>query len=123
VDDDVLDTIIERVVEVAEPERIILFGSSARGDMGSHSDFDLLVVKEDGDFSRGHLVEEIYMNLIGVGEAVDVLIATPEELEEYRDSHSLIISPALEDGREVYHARRNPASSGRSEGLAGSSAQ
>jgi predicted nucleotidyltransferase len=112
VDDEVLDTIIERVVEVADPERIVLFGSAARGDMGPHSDFDLLVVKEDGDVSRGHLVEEIYMNLIGVGEAVDVLIATPEELEEYRDSHSLIISPALEDGREVYHARRKPASPG-----------
>jgi predicted nucleotidyltransferase len=112
VEETVLDTIIERVVEVAEPERIILFGSAARGDMGPHSDVDLLVVKEDGDFSRGHLVEEIYMNLIGVGKAVDVLIATPEELEEYRDSHSLIISPALKEGREVYHAKRQPASSG-----------
>lgn len=112
VDDDVLDTIIERVVEVAEPERIILFGSAARGDMGPHSDFDLLVVKDLGEASRGHLVEEIYMNLIGVGQPVDVLIVTPEELEEYRDSHSLIISPALKDGREVYHAQRKPASPG-----------
>ncbi len=39
----VLDTVIERIVEVADPERMILFGSAARGEMGPHSDFDLLV--------------------------------------------------------------------------------
>jgi predicted nucleotidyltransferase len=107
----VLDTIIERIVEVADPERIILFGSGARGEMGPHSDLDLLVVKETGERSRGRLVEEIYMNLIGVGQAVDVIIVSPEEVEEYRDSHSLIISPALEEGWEVYHATQKAASS------------
>jgi predicted nucleotidyltransferase len=107
----VLDTVIERIVEVADPERILLFGSGARGEMGPHSDFDLLVVKEEGDVSRRDLVGEIYMNLIGVGQAVDVIIVTPEEVEEYHDSHSLIISPALKEGREVYHAERRKASS------------
>ncbi|MFB6099154.1 MAG: nucleotidyltransferase domain-containing protein [Salinibacter sp.] len=102
----VLDTIIERIVEVADPERILLFGSAARNETGPHSDFDLLVVKEEGEYSRGRLVEEIYMNLIGVGQAVDVIVVTPEEVEEYRDSHSLVISPALNEGREVYHAER-----------------
>lgn len=101
----VLDTIIERIVEVADPERIILFGSAARGEAGPHSDLDLLVVKE-GDFDRRKLVGDIYMNLIGVGQAVDVVIVTPEEVEEYGDSHALVISPALTDGREVYHAER-----------------
>ena len=43
----VLDTVIERIVEVADPERILLFGSGARGEMGPHSDFDLLVVKSN----------------------------------------------------------------------------
>ena len=108
---DVLDTIIERIVEVADPERIILFGSAVRDEMGPHSDFDLLVVKEDNSFSRGHLAEEIYMNLFGVGAAVDVIVVSPEELEEYRDSHALIISPALSEGREVYNAERKKTSS------------
>jgi predicted nucleotidyltransferase len=107
----VLNTIIERIVEVADPERIILFGSAARDEMGPHSDFDLLVVREEGEVSRGHLVEEIYMNLIGVGQAVDVIVVTPEEVEEYRESHSLIISPALNEGREVYHAEREATAS------------
>jgi predicted nucleotidyltransferase len=108
----VLDTIIERIVEVADPERIILFGSAAHGEMGPHSDLDLLVVKETGERSRGHLVEEIYMNLIGVGQAVDAIVVSPEEIEEYRDSHSLVISPALDEGQEVYRATREAASSG-----------
>lgn len=92
-------------MEVADPERILLFGSAARGEASPHSDLDLLVVKE-GNFDRGGLVEEIYMNLIGVGQAVDVIIVTPEEIEEFKDSHALIIEPALRDGREVYHAER-----------------
>lgn len=108
----VLDTIIERIVEVADPERIILFGSAAHGEMGPHSDLDLLVVRKVEGRSRGHLVEEIYMNLIGVGQAVDVIVVSPEEIEEYRDSHSLVISPALDEGQEVYRATREAASSG-----------
>ena len=41
----VLDDVVQRVVAVAQPERIVLFGSAARGEMGRHSDVDLLVVK------------------------------------------------------------------------------
>ena len=41
----ILDGIIRRIVKVAEPERINLFGSAARGEMNRHSDVDLLVVK------------------------------------------------------------------------------
>jgi predicted nucleotidyltransferase len=40
----VLEGIVRRIVEVAQPEKIILFGSAARGDMGPHSDVDLLVI-------------------------------------------------------------------------------
>lgn len=110
-EDPVLDTIIERIVEVADPERILLFGSAARGERGPHSDFDLLVVKEGVEKTRGRLVEEIYMNLIGVGHPVDVVVATPGEVEKYRNSHALVISPAVNEGQEVYRAEGTEASS------------
>ena len=42
----ILQNIIQRIVEVAHPERIIMFGSAARGEMGPHSDIDLLVIKK-----------------------------------------------------------------------------
>lgn len=48
VSQEVLEKIIQRIVEVAQPERIILFGSAARGQMVPHSDVDLLVVKSGG---------------------------------------------------------------------------
>ncbi len=58
----VLDEIIRRVVKVARPVRIILFGSAARGEIGPNSDVDLLVVKK-GRFDRSRLVGDIYRNL------------------------------------------------------------
>ncbi|MFQ5853413.1 MAG: nucleotidyltransferase domain-containing protein [Candidatus Binatia bacterium] len=99
----VLDEIIRRVVKVVRPERIILFGSAARGEIGPNSDVDLLVVKK-GRFDRSRLVGDIYRNLHGVGQAVDVVVVTPEEVERYRHTHCLVVKPALREGREVYHA-------------------
>lgn len=98
-----LEEIIRRVIQVAQPERIILFGSAAKGKMGPHSDVDLLVIKK-GEFHQGRLTGEIYMNLHGVGQAVDVIIVTPEQVEKYRNNHYLVIAPALREGKEVYHA-------------------
>ena len=98
-----LREIVRRIVEVAHPEKIILFGSAARGEMGPNSDVDLLVVKS-GEFNQSRLIGDVYMNLHGVGQAVDVIIATPEQVERYRNTHCLIIAPALLEGKEIYHA-------------------
>jgi predicted nucleotidyltransferase len=49
VDQKTLDDIIRRIVEVAHPEKIILFGSAARGEMGPNSDVDLLIIKRGAD--------------------------------------------------------------------------
>ena len=95
------DLIIRRIVEVAKPDRIILFGSAARGRMGPNSDVDLLAIK-GGNFHRRRLTEEIYMNLFGVGAAVDVVVVTPEDVERYCDSFALVICPALREGKVVY---------------------
>lgn len=98
----VLAEVIRRIVEVAQPEQIILFGSAARGDMNRHSDVDLLIVKEGAH--RRHLTGRIYENLYGVGAAVDVVVVTPADVERYKDSHALIIKPALQEGKVVYEA-------------------
>ena len=103
IDDETLREIVRRIVEVADPDRIILFGSAARGQMGPSSDVDLLVVKS-GKFNAGELTGKIYVNMIGVGQAVDVIMATPEQLERYRHTHCLIFAPALAEGTEVYCA-------------------
>jgi predicted nucleotidyltransferase len=51
--------VIRRVVEAAQPDKIVLFGSAARGAMGPHSDLDLLVIK-GGKFDRRRLTTAIY---------------------------------------------------------------
>ena len=101
-DQAVLDEIVRRIVAVAQPEKILLFGSAARGEMGRHSDVDLLVVKDGAD--RRRTATMIYRRLHGVGAAVDVTVVTPDDVARYRDSHALIIKPALHDGRVVYDA-------------------
>ena len=95
-----LDEIIQRIVEVATPEKIILFGSASRGEMGPNSDVDLLVVKSG--VHRRQLTQAIYMNLFGVGQAVDVIVVTPEDIERYKNSFALVIEPALREGKVVY---------------------
>jgi predicted nucleotidyltransferase len=102
VDQKTLDDIIQRIVEVAQPEKIILFGSAARGEMGPNSDVDLLVIKSGAH--RLDLTGHIYRNMHGVGEAVDVIVVTPEDVERYRDSQALVIAPALREGKVVYVA-------------------
>ena len=101
VSQEVLNEIIRRIIEVAQPEKIILFGSAVRGEMGPNSDLDLLVIKADVAH-RGRLTEAIYMNLIGVGQAVDVIVVTPEDVERYRNIFGLVIEPALKEGRIIY---------------------
>lgn len=103
VDQAVLDEIIRRIVEVAQPEKIIMFGSAARGEMGPNSDIDLLVIKSNVAH-RGRLAGDIYMNLFGTGQAVDVIIATPEDIERYGDSIGLVYRPALQEGKVIYAA-------------------
>ncbi len=97
----VLDEIVRRVVRVAQPDRIILFGSAARGDMGPDSDVDLLVIKSE-DVHRLRLAEEIYMGLAGVGVPVDVVVVTTRDVERYAGKVGTIITPALEEGKEIY---------------------
>ena len=96
-----LQETVRRIVAVTAPERIVLFGSAARGQARPDSDLDLLVIKS-GAFHHGRLTEDIYMSLVGVDQAVDIVVATPEEVERYKGSICLVIRPALEEGRVVY---------------------
>jgi predicted nucleotidyltransferase len=98
-----LDELVRRIVEVAQPDRIVLFGSAARGEMGPDSDLDVLVVKS-GVEHRRRLAEDIYMNLSGVGVGVDVIVLTPEDIETQRERVGSIVGPALDEGRVIYAA-------------------
>jgi HEPN domain-containing protein/predicted nucleotidyltransferase len=106
VDQAVLDDIVRRIVEVGQPERIILFGSAARGEMGPDSDLDLLVIK-GGEYHRSQVTGDIYRGIAGVDYAVDVVVVTPEAVERYGNSHSLVIKPALREGLVIFDEPSN----------------
>ncbi|HNY40129.1 MAG TPA: nucleotidyltransferase domain-containing protein [Bryobacteraceae bacterium] len=99
-----LERIVRRIVDAVAPEKIVLFGSAARGTMKPSSDFDLLVIKS-GDYHHIDLAQQIYM-AIGPREfAVDITVATPAEVERYRGEPCLVIYPALREGKVVYDVR------------------
>src|SRR5204863_8508718 len=98
----ILADVVVRIVEAANPEKIVMFGSAARGTMGPDSDLDLLVIK-GGKFNRHRVTTAIYRNLNGA-IGVDVVVVTPEEVERYRDTHCLVICPAMREGKVVYEA-------------------
>src|SRR5271157_5846891 len=102
-DQKILAEIVQRVVEAAQPDKIILFGSAARGEMGPNSDIDLLVIK-GGKFNRWRLTTAIYRHLRGKASPVDVVVVTPDDVERYGDSPYLVIAPALREGKVVYGA-------------------
>ena len=96
----VLADVVQRIVRAVDPDRILLFGSGARGTMKSGSDLDLLVVKAGCD-SRD-LAARAQCGLSVEGPPVDVIAATPEQVEKHRDSLSLVLGPALREGITVY---------------------
>ncbi len=98
----VLDKIVRRIVKVAKPEKIIMFGSAARGEMGPNSDVDLLVIKSR--VHRRKLAMKIYRSLGGIGCPVDVVVVRPEDIERYGNCPALIIEPALREGKVLYAA-------------------
>jgi uncharacterized protein len=95
--------LVRRIVEASHPLRVLLFGSTARGDAGRYSDIDVLVVVEDGSHRR-HTAQRIYRNLVGFGIPVDVVVATPTDLERYADSPGLVYREAIREGKELYAA-------------------
>lgn len=104
VDERVVQAIVQRIVEAVAPERIVLFGSAARGEMRPDSDLDFLVVKATPN--RLDTTQEIRRRLRGVAPGIpkDIVVVTPEDVERDRDTIGLIIRPALREGRVVYAA-------------------
>jgi predicted nucleotidyltransferase len=102
-DPKVIEDLVRRIVEVAHPLRIILFGSAARGTMGPDSDVDVLVVMPEG-VHRRRTAQNLHRQMFGLPVPVDILVATPEDLEKYKDNIGLIYCRVLQEGKEIYAA-------------------
>jgi len=99
----VVEEVTRRIVDTAQPQRVILFGSSVIGKVTADSDLDVLVIMR-GPVHRRQLAQRIYRNLHGVGVPVDVVVATEEDIRQYGDRLGMILRPALAEGEVLYEA-------------------
>jgi len=100
--EDILQEIVRRIVAAVQPEKIILFGSAARAEMGPDSDLDLLVIKACGHRRKTARIFE--RCLIGISIPTDIIVAKPQDIERYTDTIGLIYRPALREGKTIYGA-------------------
>lgn len=103
VDETLLNELVRRVLSVAHPERIILFGSAATGEMTKDSDIDLLVVEPEPANTRDRSIR-IRRALGDVPYAVDVIVISSERFKETKDIIGGIAYPAHKFGRVLYEA-------------------
>ena len=83
-----------------EPEKVILFGSMARGDADEYSDIDLIVIKKTDTPFIQRLVEVVAFTSPYI--AVDILVYTPEEIKAMMEEENPFIQRALREGKVLY---------------------
>ncbi len=98
---DQIDRMVKRIVRKFHPERIILFGSHARGDAGPDSDVDLLVVMRV-DVSIDEKRLDIRMALHDRSIPLDIIVTTPEDFVWRKDVVGTIEWPATREGKVLY---------------------
>ena len=95
--------IVDEIVRLVRPLRVLVFGSVARGDARPDSDLDLLVVVPDGTHRR-QTAQRLYQEVPRRGVPMDVLVTAPRNLAVQARERGLIYSTILREGVEVYAA-------------------
>lgn len=103
IDDAILREITRRILAVSRPERVILFGSAARGEMTADSDIDLLVLSSSEIDSRAEAVR-IRTALAGLPFPFDVVVMSRDRFEETRETIGGVAWPAAHHGKIIYEA-------------------
>jgi predicted nucleotidyltransferase len=98
-----LDKIVDRIVSKFSPEKVIIFGSAARGAAGADSDVDILIIM-DTELSYYRRSGPIRAAMRGIPVATDMLVLTPEEYKELKDDESSFASEISKTGVVAYEA-------------------
>lgn len=101
VNEQFLQTIANRIVEALHPQKIILFGSWARGEGDARSDVDLLVIKES-ELSRPQRYAEVRRLFWGMGQPMDILVYTPDEFARFQSVPGSFTNTVAREGKVLY---------------------
>jgi len=102
--DPVLAEMVNRLIDVFQPERIYLFGSKARGVAGAESDYDLMVIVLHSEMPGYRRDQMAYRALLGLGIAKDVLVWTREEFENRVHLPASLPATVVREGKLLYAA-------------------
>lgn len=99
-----LRTIIQKITDNFNPEKIILFGSYAYGTPTKDSDIDLMVIMNTAmePYERALPIRKVLKYL---GMPKDVIVRTPQEFERFKDIVGTIIYIAAHKGKVIYEKR------------------
>jgi predicted nucleotidyltransferase len=96
-----IDRMVKRIVKEFKPDKIILFGSQARGDAGPDSDVDLLIVMPVAG-SKFEKAIEIGVALHDIPIPKDIIVSRPEEFAWRKEIVGTIEWPAVREGKVLY---------------------
>jgi predicted nucleotidyltransferase len=100
-DEELLQTITTRIAEAIHPQKIILFGSWARGERSPHSDIDLLIIQES-TLPRPQRYAQVRRLFWGMGIPMDILVYTPEEFARYQSVPGSFTHTVAHEGKVLY---------------------
>jgi uncharacterized protein len=100
----ILGEIVRRIVAAVDPLRIILFGSRSRSDARPESDYDLLVIRPSQE-PRYRRSAPLYTALADLPVEVEVMVYTPEEVEEWSQVPLAFVTTAVREGTTIYERR------------------
>jgi len=96
-----LRQIVDRILAAGAPEKIVLFGSRARGTARQDSDLDLLII-EPSALPRYRRAIPYLRALVGVFPAKDIVVWTPAEVRAWQHVSNSFIATALREGQTLY---------------------
>lgn len=98
-----IQTIVKKLVLDYKPEKVVLFGSAARGEFRKGSDIDLLIVKESKK-KRVFRIQEVFRTLRSLRRNIPLepLVYTPSELANRLKLGDFFVERALEEGKVLY---------------------
>ncbi len=101
-----VDLAVKAAIEVAQPSRVILFGSWARGEARWDSDLDLAVLLPDSELSNLTAIRrDLRHRLDEVPMTIDLVLTTEGTVDQFRDSINSIYYRILKDGKIAYEQR------------------